>query len=317
MTNQTIRVQGERWFPAETRFADELEGLWGPWGCDSEVGRLRAVLLRRPGEEIEGVTEANFQDFRWKGAMDVAKARAEQDHLAQIYRDHGVTVHYVSRQRKDRPNALYMRDLVFMTPQGAIVCRPGIAARRGEERYAAEELGRLGVPIVRTINGTGFFDGACALWVDAETVILGTGARANAEGAAQVEQELRRMGVKTVLPFGIPYGHAHLDGLMNFADRKTVVLFPWQVPYDVVKPLLDRGFNVIEATDLVEIKERLAINFVAIEPGKVVMPAGCPDTRAKLERAGVEVIEAELGEILKGWGSVHCMTVFLRRDPVL
>ena len=314
MSMQAIHVQGERWFPAETRFVDELEDLWGRWGCSSEVEKLRAVLLRRPGPEIEGVNATNFQDYRWKSFMDVGKARAEQDHLAQIYRDHGVEVHYVANQRADRPNALYMRDLVLMTPEGAIVCRPGISARRGEERFAAEELSRLGVPIVRTINGDGFFDGACALWVDRETIMLGTGARANQEGVRQVEMELRRMGVKTVLPFSIPFGHAHLDGLINFADRKTVLLFPWQVPYDVVKPLLDRGFNVIEATDLEEIKQKMAINFVAIEPGKIVMPAGSPKTRAKLEQAGVEVIEVEMDEIMKGWGSIHCMTVFLKRD---
>ena len=50
-----------------------------------------------------------------------------------------------------------------MTPEGAIVCRPGISARRGEERFAAQTLSKLGVPIIRTINGGGIFDGACAM----------------------------------------------------------------------------------------------------------------------------------------------------------
>lgn len=311
-----VKVQGERWFPTETKFSDEMESLWGKWYCDSEIGKLRAVLLRRPGKEVEIINDTNYSDFRWKAAMDVEKARAEQDKLAQIYRDNGIKVYYVEEQREDRPNALYMRDLVFMTPEGAIVCRPGIAARRGEERYAAQALSKLGVPIVKTINGDGFFDGACAMWVDRHTVIIGTGARANKEGAEQVENELRKMGVTEIIRMGIPYGHAHLDGLINFVDRETVLLFPWQVPYDVVKPLIDRGFNVIEATDIEEIKVRMAINVVALEPGKIVMPANCPDTKSKLEKAGVEVIEVELDEIMKGWGAIHCMTVFLERDPL-
>lgn len=311
-----IKVQGERWFPSETRFVDEMESLWGKWRCDSEVGKLRRVLMRRPGKEIEIVNETNFSEFRWKSPMNVEKAREQQDKLAEIYCNHGAEVYYVEEQREDRPNALYMRDLVFMTPLGAIVCRPGIAARRGEERFAAAALSKLGVPIVKTINGDGFFDGACAMWVDSNTVIIGTGARANKEGAAQVEAELRNMGVTNILHFGIPYGHAHLDGLINFADKKTVLLFPWQVPYDVVKFLLDRDFKVIEATDLYEIKTKMAINFVALEPGKIVMPSGSPNTKEKLEDAGVEVIEVELGEIMNGWGSVHCMTVFLNRDPI-
>src|SRR5690606_7872555 len=69
-------------------------------------------------------------------------------------------------------------------------------------------------------------------------------------------------------------------------------------------------------TNFEEIKVKACINFVAIEPGKIVMPAGCPETKQKIEDAGVEVIEAQVDEILKGWGAIHCMTAFLKRDPV-
>jgi N-dimethylarginine dimethylaminohydrolase len=311
-----FKIQGERWFPSEATFGSELPSLWGNWYCDSEIGKLRAVLVRRPGKEIETVTEANFSQFRWKAPMNVEKARAEHDQLVNIYRSHGVSIHYVEDGRLDRPNSLFMRDQVFMTPEGAIVCRLGIAARRGEERFAAKALGEIGVPIIKTINGEGIFDGACAMWIDRETVLLGTGARANKNGAAQVEAELRNLGVKYIVPFEIPYGHAHLDGLINIADRKVAALFPWQVPYDVVKVLLDRDFTIIEATNTEEIKNNACINFVALEPGKVVMPANCPEMKAKLETAGVTVIETDVTEILKGWGAIHCMTAFLQRDPI-
>lgn len=311
-----VKVQGERWFPSETQFIDELKINWGNWYCDSEVGKLRDVLLRRPGKEIEIVNEENFTDFRWKEPMNIEKARMQHDKLAEIYRGNGVRVHYVEEQREDRPNALFVRDLVFMTPEGAIVCRPGISARRGEEKFVAQTLSKLGVPIVRTINGGGIFDGACAMWVDRYTVIIGTGARANAEGAEQVEYELRKMGVTDILRMGIPYGHAHLDGLMNFIDKKTMILFPWQVPYDVVKPLMDKGIKIIEITDIEEIKLNLAINVVALEPGKVLIPCGNPNTKKKIEDAGIVVIEVDVSEILKGWGAIHCMSAFLNRDPV-
>jgi N-dimethylarginine dimethylaminohydrolase len=219
--------------------------------------------------------------------MNVQKARDEHDQLADVYRSHGVAVHYVEETRTDRPNSLFMRDQVFMTPEGAIVCRLGIAARRGEERFAAKALGKIGVPIIKTINGDGIFDGACGMWIDRETVLIGTGARANKNGVAQVEAELRNLGVKYIVPFEIPYGHAHLDGLINIADHKIAALFPWQVPYDVVKVLLERNFTIIEATNTEEIKKNACVNFVALEPGKVVLPANCPEMKAKLEDTGV------------------------------
>lgn len=312
MTGVTVR--GERWFPSEKKFAEEMRENWGDWYCDSEVGRLRAVLMHRPGPEIDNMTDPG--PFRFKSLMDPARARQQHDALANVYRQHGVTVHYVENTRPDRPNAIYMRDLMFMTPEGAIVGRPAMASRRGEERFVAEALARLGVPIIKTINGDGVFEGACAMWVDRHTVILGTGSRTNASGASQVEAELRNIGVTDVIRFQIPYGHAHLDGLMNIADRRVALIFPWQTPYDVCRSLLDRGFTLLEASSIEEVKTSFGVNFVALEPGKVVMPKNNPHCKAILEEAGVNVIEVDISELMKGWGAVHCMTAFLKRDPV-
>jgi len=247
--------------------------------------------------------------------MDPVKAREQHDQLTQIYRDHGVNVHYVE-ETGNYPNALFCRDLLLMTPEGAIVTRPAIEVRRGEEKYVSQALGKLGVPIVKTINGSATFEGACVIWVDSESVLLGVGNRANAEGARQVEAELRNMGVENVCYTQINFGHAHLDGNMNIADKDIAVIFPWQVPHDTAVFLMDRGFKLIEVNDLEEAKRNSAINFVALEPGKIVMPAGSPKTKDKLEKAGVEVIEINIDELQKGWGAMHCMTAFLKRDKV-
>lgn len=48
----------KKWLALETPIRDELSTHWGgDWGCDSEVGTLKAVLLRRPGPEIEDVKD--------------------------------------------------------------------------------------------------------------------------------------------------------------------------------------------------------------------------------------------------------------------
>ncbi len=303
----------EKWFAHETSFAEEIKTHWGgDWGVASEVGKLKAVLLRRPGREIENIGDP--ARWRWLAAMDPEKARQEQDHLADIYRQHGVRVYYVEEAHPNRPNSLYMRDSILMTPEGAIVCRHALEARRGEERYAALALAKLGVPIVRTISGEGIFEGACCLWVNRETVILGSGVRANEVGLRQVREVLSEMGVKYFIPFQIPYGHAHVDGLMNLIDRDLAIMFSWQMPYDVWAALKERGYRILEAPSIDEVKKTFACNMVALEPRKVVLPAGNPQTRAVLEDAGVTVIEVPLYEIMKGWGAVHCMTVFLKRE---
>jgi len=304
--------RGERWFALDTTLREDLPQYWGPWGVDSEIGRLRAVLLRRPGEEVARVTDP--AQARWLACMDLSRAREEHDRLAETYRRHGAEVYYVERTDPDKPNALYVRDTVAMTPEGAIVGRPAIGARRGEERYVAEALARLGVPILRTISGSATFEGADLMWVDRETVILGWGNRSNREGLRQVEEVLRPMGVSNFVYAQVPFGQAHIDGLFNLADRDVALLFPWQTPFVVAQALRERGYRLVEIESPHEAKLGMASNFVCLEPGLVVMPAGNPLARRALEEAGVQVITADIAELQKGWGAIHCMTAFLRRE---
>ena len=303
-------IPGEKWFPDPTVFAEDLPRYWGDWGVASEVDELKAVLMRRPGKEVD---DFDHHRARFMAPADAEKMRAEHDRLTELYREHGVAVYYIETQREDRPNAMFCRDLVFMTPEGAILARPAMAIRRGEERYAAQALAALGVPIIKTVNGDGWFEGAMGMWVDRQTVILATGARTNRSGFDQVAGELTRMGVTDIIPMPIPYGHAHIDGLLNFASHDTAMIHAPQVPYDVVEVLKRKGFNILEAPSQTEAKQHLAINFVALEPGLVVQPAGTPRTRAVLEAAGIEVIPVDIPEILKGAGAIHCMTAFLKR----
>lgn len=306
MSNGSYAEAGERWFADEGRFSDQIKTYWGDWGCASEVGTLRAMMLRRAGQEIEHVTDA--QQWRWLDVMDAGKARAQFDQLADIDRQHGTQVILVEEMRADRPNALFMRGSVFMTPEGAILARHAMPFRRGEERYAAMTLAKHGVPIVRTVTGAG------AIWVDRKTVILGTGVRCNAEGARQVSEVLSGMGVAEIIPFQIPYGHAHVDGLMNMLDYNLCMIFAWQVPHDVVMALRKRGFEILEAPSIDEVKHGSGMNWVALGPRKIVFPKGNPRTRELLESKDVEVIEVDVSELQKGWGAIHCMSVFLKRD---
>ncbi len=310
-----MRVQGDRWLPDERAFAEDMREVWGDFYCDSEVGRLTAVLMHRPGPELELVTAETYGDLLFDAPVDCGRFRAQFDALVETYRSTGVEVHFVSGQRPDRPNAVYVRDLYTMTPEGAILARPATRQRRGEERAVAQTLAALGVPILKTVNGRGTYEGSNVMWLDRTTCLLGTSSRTNGEGADQVERELRTLGVQEIARVAVPYGQIHVDGFISMVDVRTAVISPWLITWDLRRWLLDRGFQLIVAENLDEVG-RLGTNFVCVEPRKVVMAAGFPETKELLERSGVEAIEVEIGEILRGGGGVHCMTGFLRRAPV-
>ena len=303
-------IPGERWFPKETNFEEDMPLYWGEWGVASEVDTLRAVLMRRPGKEIENfdAKEVRFSDE----PVDVELMRAQHDAVADIYRRHGVKVYYVEEQREDRPNAIFCRDLVFMTPEGAILTRPGMAARRGEERYIAKALSDIGVPIIKTVSGDGMFEGANAMWVDRHTCVVSTGSRCNRSGYEQVKTELERMGVE-VWHMKQTYSNIHIDGLMNPASNDVILLHASQVPYDIVDMLKKKGFKILEVPSRTEVRETFCCNFVAIEPGLIVMPEGNPRAQALLEENGIKVITVNVSEIIKGRGALHCITAFLKR----
>ena len=96
---------GEKWFSDEASFQDDLVPVWGRrWSVSSEVGRLRACLVRRPGKEIECVK--NPADWRWGDVMDPQKARDQHDAFTQVYRDHGVDVFYVHVDHLNTPRVV-------------------------------------------------------------------------------------------------------------------------------------------------------------------------------------------------------------------
>ena len=173
---------GEGWSPRTASLRQEIGQIWGACGITSEWSPLRAVLLHRPGTELKASADPNA--VQMLAPLDVRQAQSQHDALAGAYQQAGVNVFYIQPAEIPPPNLMFIADLVFMTPEGAIVGRPASTVRAGEERLVARRLAELGVPILRTVRGTGAFEGADAAWIAPETVLLARGLRTNIEGAA-------------------------------------------------------------------------------------------------------------------------------------
>lgn len=304
---------GEKWSPRTNDMRADMREQWGDWGSGSEVGRLRAVLLRRPGSELDNIED--FDAVQMRADLNPALARAQHDTMADMYEAHGVVVHYVETNRDDKPNQMFIRDLLLMTPEGAIITRPASTVRAGEERFVAEALGRNGVPILMSVHGNGTFEGADCLWVDDDLCFLAEGLRTNTAGADQVERMLREIGVKEVVRVQLAWGAMHLDGVLALASNDVAVVWPYRTPSPVVRKLQERGFKIVEV-DEEEAHGLMPMNFVALEPGKIMMPKGGVRSAERYAAAGLEVLEVDISELMKAGGGVHCMTGFLKRDKV-
>lgn len=303
---------GPGWSPRTASLRGEIGTVWASCGVASESSPLKAVLLHRPGAELAHIKDPDT--LQMLGSLDPDRAKQQHDALADAFRHAGVTVHYVDPAALPPPNLLFVADLLFMTPEGAIIARPASTVRAGEERLIARRLAEVGIPILRNVRGTGTFEGADAAWLEAHTVLLATGLRTNEEGAAQVTALLSEMGVH-VVHVGLPYGTMHLMGQLRFADHDLAIAWPGRVPYAAVEALRSGGYTVLFLPDEVEARSGMALNFVTLGPRRILMPAGNPVTQAFYEAAGVTCHTVGVDELVKAAGGIGCLTGILERQP--
>ena len=304
---------GERWSSRTASMRGELGTIWAPHSVSTEWAGLRAVLLHRPEVELRGIADPDA--VQMLNLPNAEIAAAQHDALAAAYREAGVAVHYVDPAGIPKPNQMFVADLMLMTPEGAILARPASTVRAGEECHVARRLAALGVPILRTIRGAGVFEGADAMWLDPQTLLLGIGLRTNAEGAAQVTALMAEMGIE-VIPVTLPYGAMHLMGTLRIADRDLALVWPGRVPYVAVQALRARGYDVIALPDEGELRSGFALNFITLASRVVLMAAGNPVTQRFYEGLGIACRTVDVAELHKASGGIGCLTGVLARESV-
>lgn len=305
----------------------EVTRVWGrAWGCNSDIGRLRVVMMHRPGEEMRVVDELPLipelgaygdpaTGAYWRGEVRpaLAEQQAQHDALAAALREEGVEVVHLSRVAPGRHKSVYTRDSSFAVAGGAIVTRMGPRIRRGEEAPVTETLGALGVPILRTIHGTGLMEGGSFAWIRPDVAVVGVSSRVNEEGARQVEEVLRVQGAR-LIRVQIPGYRLHIDGAFVMIHHDTAIVNPSTLPFVFMEELRRLGVRMIPVNHE---DPSWAINCLAVAPGRVLMSDRVsPRTQDALDRAGVSVRLVPYDKVGLGGGGIHCSTCPLMRDPI-
>ena len=99
----------------------------------SEVGRLRTVMVHRPGEELLNLSPSNLDRLLFDDIPFLAQAQVEHDAFARILRDEGVEV-------------LYLEDLVAETLDAAPEARDELITAY------VDESGRLGASLQDSVH---------------------------------------------------------------------------------------------------------------------------------------------------------------------
>jgi arginine deiminase len=114
-------------------------------GVGSEVGRLRTVVLHRPGGELRRLTPRNNDDLLFDGVPWLERAQEEHDQFADTLRAHGVEVLYLEALLAEVLDVPEARDQLLESALRPDLIGPALAPALREylSPLPADELARV------------------------------------------------------------------------------------------------------------------------------------------------------------------------------
>lgn len=276
----------------------------------SEVAPLSRVLLRHPRDAwvSDAVIGEQWSDLNYLARPDYDFACREADAFAALLEQLGVRLEWMSGEGLGL-DSVYVRDASIVSNAGLIECRMGKGARSPEPEAQASALASLGVPLVARIDAPGTVEGGDVAWLDERTLAVGRGYRTNSTGIDQLRAALPDVEVVVApLPHWKGPGDVfHLMSILSPLSEDLLLVYSPLMPVPFREVLLDRGFELVEVPD--EEFDSQGCNVLAVAPRVVVALGGNPQTRRRMEVAGVEVHSYEGAELsVKGSGGPTCLT---------
>lgn len=275
------------------------------------TGPLRRVLVRAPREGDASL----WQRYGWRSEPDFSRAVDEHQAFRAILEDSGADVIEAQAGLAPDPDAIYMMDATLVGPRGAIILRFGKAERRIETEAAEVDLAAAGIVITGHLTGEATVEGGDMVLLDERTLLVGRTYRTNDEGISQLRQLLPDT---EVIAFDMPHLNGpdeclHLMSVLSPLDTDLALVYPRLTPGRLLELLAERGIATVEVPD--SEFGTMGPNVLALGPRKALALDGNPETRRRMESAGVEV-HAYRGEEIsrKGDGGPTCLTRPLVRD---
>jgi N-dimethylarginine dimethylaminohydrolase len=282
----------------------------------SDVTPLQRVLLRHARDAFldPASVAAQWRGLGYLGPPDVDNACRESDRLGALLESMGVDVVWAPPTDTGL-DSIYVRDAAVLCDGGNIRCRMGKEARAREPAALAATLSDLGVSQRGEVEAPGTLEGGDVTWLAPDWLAVGSGYRTNPRGIDRL-RELVGDGVDvTVVP--LPHWNGpgdvfHLMSVVSPLAEDLVLVYSPLLPVRFRELLLERGMGLVEVPG--PEFGSMACNVLAVAPRVAVALEGNPETRRRMEAAGVDVRLYRGMEIsVKGCGGPTCLTRPLER----
>jgi len=305
------------------------------YGAQSEYEPLRKVLMHTPRESIGLVNESNYKRYLFMTPVFSRRFVEEHEAFIDLLRSEGVEVLRVEDVLKDdddaltrigdQPNLIYVRDTISIMKDGYVRMKMASKVRKPEPQISERAVQRLGIPCLLRVEEGALLEGGDLVYLNEETLMVGVGRRSNRRGVTQLARAALGRSLSEVIMVPLFSWNVHLDGALMIIDedlalghldslRKLATIFQKrQAPekINLLTWLRKKGIEVIE----VDPHDRFmrGTNVVCLAPCKCIMYKWIDRTARKLREHGVDVLEIEGNELLRGGGGPHCMTAPILR----
>lgn len=279
------------------------------WFIDSETGYLEDVLLCPPTYyswiPSNDIAILSLEDGR---GADAGAVQAQFGELVDALRGAGVACHFLTPQ-PGLPYQVYTRDSSQTTPFGTVATNMYRAERKGETAAIEAFYGPGG--IWRTAT-RGHLEGGDIHVISPGLLAVGvTTTRTDRAGAEEFTGWFDAAGWQTrMIRFSDHF--LHLDVVFSMVAEKLALVAPDALADADLDWFRAQGIRLLPVS-YKEAMRDMACNVLALGDGRVVSPRHSTRVNAMLRAEGLVVLDPELDQFSQGGGSVHCMTMPLRR----
>jgi dimethylargininase len=247
------------------------------------------AIVKSPCKNLaNGLTSAGL------GIADFQRATCQHKAYIDALENLGLNVKILEPDEQF-PDSTFVEDTALLTPEIAILTRPGAISRRGEVTAIKKAI-KCYYDEVETIVAPGTVDAGDIMMVGA-TYYIGISQRTNPEGAGQICQILQKAGMKGIT---VPLAKMlHLKSGLSYLENDHLVISGEFIG----KPVFAH-FKKIEVSE----KEQYAANCLWIN-GTVLLASGFPLLSKQIRARGYPVIELDMSEFQKLDGGMSCLSL--------
>jgi dimethylargininase len=225
--------------------------------------------------------------------IDIQLARRQHRRYCEALESLGLTL--VRLRADDRyPDCCFVEDTAVVVGDKAIVAAMAAPSRRGET--AAVEAALSEIKAIRHVLPPATLDGGDVLRVG-DRVFVGLSARTNEHAVEQLRAMLAPDGYE-ITPVHVSRT-LHLKSACTYLGDNLLVYRPGHLDDEPFRSY--RKITVSEG-------EAHAANCLSLN-GHVLVPAGAPLTRARIEVAGLQTVELDISELRKAAGGLTCSSL--------